>query len=290
MRIVGKFFLLLIVLSSSVLVSCFRSGEEDLADPEQYEKEQKEIENYLIDNGFSFQRDSLFGLYYVIEEMGDGPAAYDSAWVNVTFNGSILGSGTNFIEEDSVYYPMYGLISGWRILLPQIEAGGRIRMYIPSFYGFGENTALEGAVPPNSTLEFDVELHDVFNQRGYERLLVNEYIEVNELDAKRDSISGLFYVMLEEGEGESPTAESAIIVDYEGRTLVDDEVFDSGTEALFRLSDLIDGWKALMPLVKEGGTILMIIYSDYGYGPQEVGPIPPNSTLVFEVTLVDVLE
>lgn len=111
--------------------------------------------------------------------------------------------------------------------------------------------------------------------------------EVHETD------SGLQYQVLEEGSGESPTAENQVRVHYEGR-LLSDEVFDSsyerGQPATFPLSRVIPGWTEGLQLMKEGAKYRFFIPSDLAYGnnPPQGSPIPPGAVLIFDVELLEV--
>lgn len=96
------------------------------------------------------------------------------------------------------------------------------------------------------------------------------------------------------GTGATAQVGSTITVKYTG-TLTDGTVFDStdkqgGQPATFQLNkgSLIDGWVQGIPGMKVGGKRKLVIPPSLGYGAQSVGSIPPNSTLVFEIELVDV--
>ncbi|MFI5164205.1 MAG: peptidylprolyl isomerase [Bacteroidia bacterium] len=103
--------------------------------------------------------------------------------------------------------------------------------------------------------------------------------------------SGLKYVVEKEGTGKSPTAASNVTVHYTG-TFTDGKIFDSsvqrGQPATFGLNQVIPGWTEGLQLMKEGGKTKFIIPPALGYGAQGGGPIPPNSTLIFEVELIKV--
>ncbi len=105
--------------------------------------------------------------------------------------------------------------------------------------------------------------------------------------------SGLQYEVIEEGDGESPSATDQVTVHYRG-TLPDGTVFDSsmqrGEPATFPLSNVIPGWTEGLQLMKEGATYNLYVPSDLAYGEQGPGrgPIGPNQALVFEVKLLKV--
>lgn len=103
--------------------------------------------------------------------------------------------------------------------------------------------------------------------------------------------SGLQYLEITPGKGKSPIATDNVTVHYTGK-LLDGTVFDSsvsrGQPATFPLNQVIAGWTEGLQLMKEGGKYVFIIPPQLGYGERGSGPIPPNSTLVFEVELLKV--
>lgn len=107
--------------------------------------------------------------------------------------------------------------------------------------------------------------------------------------------SGLQYVDLSVGDGETPETGALIEVDYHG-TLEDGTVFDSsydrGQPLQFQIGvgQVIPGWDEGVGSMQVGGKRKLIIPSDLAYGPNQVGPIPPNSTLIFEVELLKIVE
>lgn len=106
--------------------------------------------------------------------------------------------------------------------------------------------------------------------------------------------SGLQYVILEEGTGESPGPGSLVEVHYTG-TLEDGTVFDSSydrgnpIEFPLGMGQVIPGWDEGIALMNEGGKARLIIPPDLAYGEQGAGGvIPPNATLTFDVELISV--
>lgn len=113
--------------------------------------------------------------------------------------------------------------------------------------------------------------------------LIDSYLETNLIEADTDSVSLIRYVMIEEGTGESPEPTDSVNITYEGKFLSDQEF--TSDSATFRLDGLIGAWQIMMRLVKEGGTIEFYAPSYYCYGPSGKGSIPPNTPLIFKITL-----
>jgi len=102
--------------------------------------------------------------------------------------------------------------------------------------------------------------------------------------------SGLQYLVIEEGDGPSPSAEDTVEVHYTG-TLIDGTEFDSShrrrVPASFGVNQVIPGWTEALQLMKEGAKWQLFIPPELAYGPGGTGgPIGPNQTLIFEVELL----
>lgn len=105
--------------------------------------------------------------------------------------------------------------------------------------------------------------------------------------------SGLQYEILQEGNGKKPKANERVKCHYEG-TLINGTLFDSsikrGEPAVFGVSQVIPGWVEALQLMSEGSKWRLFIPSELAYGAQGAGDmIPPHSTLIFEVELIEVL-
>ena len=104
--------------------------------------------------------------------------------------------------------------------------------------------------------------------------------------------SGLQYVVLTQGTGAKPEATDKVKVHYEG-TLVDGTKFDSsydrGEPIEFPLNQVIKGWTEGVQLMAIGSKYKFFVPSDLGYGEQGAGGvIPPFSTLIFTIELLDI--
>ena len=108
----------------------------------------------------------------------------------------------------------------------------------------------------------------------------------------KTTASGLQYKVEKEGTGPQPKATDMVTVNYRG-TLIDGTEFDSSFKrnqpATFPVSGVIKGWTEALQLMKKGAKYQLFIPANLAYGERAMGPdIAPNSTLVFDVDLVDV--
>lgn len=115
-------------------------------------------------------------------------------------------------------------------------------------------------------------------------------------NAKREGVtvteSGLHWEVMQEAEGEKPTADDTVSVHYVG-TLIDGSEFDSsiarGQPASFPVKGVIPGWTEGLQLMNVGSKYRFVIPSDLAYGQRGAGQsIGPGETLVFEVELLEI--
>ncbi|WP_034460203.1 FKBP-type peptidyl-prolyl cis-trans isomerase [Buttiauxella noackiae] len=107
----------------------------------------------------------------------------------------------------------------------------------------------------------------------------------------KTSPTGLMYKIDKAGTGEAPTDSDTVVVNYKG-TLIDGKEFDNsytrGEPLSFRLDGVIPGWTEGLKNLKKGGKIKLVIPPELAYGKTGVPGIPANSTLVFDVELLDI--
>ncbi len=109
----------------------------------------------------------------------------------------------------------------------------------------------------------------------------------------RKTTSGLVFVEITPGAGDSPTATDTVKVNYTGK-LMDGTVFDScvprGEPASFALNSVIKCWTEGLQMMKVGGKAKLVCPADLAYGDQGRSQIPPGATLVFEVELLEIVK
>ena len=122
-----------------------------------------------------------------------------------------------------------------------------------------------------------------------------EFLAANALkEGVTTTASGLQYEVLKKGRGKkTPTATDRVKVHYHG-TLIDGTVFDSsvdrGEPIIFALTQVIPGWTEALQLMTVGSKYRLYIPQALGYGSQSAGNIPPYSTLIFEVELLEIVK
>jgi FKBP-type peptidyl-prolyl cis-trans isomerase FklB len=106
--------------------------------------------------------------------------------------------------------------------------------------------------------------------------------------------SGLQYKVLQQGNGPVAKATDKVKVKYEGR-LIDGTVFDStekhgGEPATFAPNQVIKGWTEALTMMPVGSKWQLYIPQELAYGNRAAGSIPPFSTLIFDVEVLEIVE
>lgn len=116
---------------------------------------------------------------------------------------------------------------------------------------------------------------------------IENYFEKHENDAGfHRTESGLCYKVIHQGEMGKPDINSFITVKYKG-SLIDGTVFEKNDNFSKYLASLLAGWIEGIQKMNVGGKYIFYIPSDLGYGDEKYGDIPPYSTLIFEIELLD---
>lgn len=122
--------------------------------------------------------------------------------------------------------------------------------------------------------------------------LAEQFMKAN---AEREEVtttdSGLQYEVLETGTGDQPGPQSTVVTHYHG-TFIDGTVFDSSVErgqpAEFGVHQVIPGWTEALQMMSVGDKWRIACPPKLAYGEQGAGDsIPPNTTLVFEIHLIE---
>ncbi len=164
----------------------------------------------------------------------------------------------------------------------------------------GLNDVLSGAQPAISYDEAKQVINEFFMNLQKQKLELNkkageEFLTINKGKAGVVTLpSGLQYQVLQNGEGAKPAASDKVKCHYHG-TLINGTVFDSsvqrGQPAVFGVSQVIPGWVEALQLMSVGSKWRLFIPSELAYGEQGAGDvIEPNSTLIFDVELLEIVK
>jgi FKBP-type peptidyl-prolyl cis-trans isomerase FkpA len=152
-----KQFLAVLLLSSMLVSAC---GKRDTGcEPVPVANEESQLVAYCNANGITFEKHST-GLLYQIMAPGTGATPTSSSMVSVVYTGKHFDN-TNFdATANPVTFSLSGLIDGWKIGLPLIKKGGRIKLVIPSALAYS-CTGSSPSIKPNEPIFFDITLTDV---------------------------------------------------------------------------------------------------------------------------------
>lgn len=232
------------------------------------------------------------GLMYKVLE--DAPETAQSPGGDAVITAHYAGSLVDGTEFDSSFkrgepltFPINRVIPAWQEAMQLMKVGQTIELVVPQELGYGSRGAGQ-VIPPYSTLIFKIELVSFDSPADQQKFLDDnaskQGVQVTE--------SGLQYKIIEEGTGEKPIKTSRVRVHYRGR-LIDGTEFDSsynrGEPAVFPVSAVIAGWTEGLQLMKEGAKYEFYIPQQLGYGDRGTGNIPPYSTLIFDVELLEVM-
>jgi FKBP-type peptidyl-prolyl cis-trans isomerase FkpA len=154
-------YLFLFAGIAAFTTACNKS--EDFDAEAQFTKDTTAIRSYVTANKIEVIKDKN-GVFYQIIAPGSGTVSYTrNTSVTVDYAGKVLGETKTFDSSAGTprTFTLGGLIAGWQIGIPYIQKGGKIRLFIPSQYAYG-NSAMPG-IPANSVLDFNIELTEVTN-------------------------------------------------------------------------------------------------------------------------------
>jgi len=118
---------------------------------------------------------------------------------------------------------------------------------------------------------------------------IQAFVDKNGLDCERSN-SGLYYKIIDEGDGRKVNYTDIVHFKYEGR-LLDGTIFDDHKDEAveFRISELIAAWKEIMLELNEGGKAYIISPPQLAYGDYDLDDIPSNSILIFTIEIIEVI-
>jgi len=307
----GSFFYL-DVLVTKILNPAQMDKERMEKEKSMAEMEKSVIAEYIASNNLDVQPDES-GIFFLKNKSGKGTKVTAGSYISVNMVAKVLGpNGGEFINTYTEKKPIdlevgTGQLGiGFETGVLKLRTGDKATMIIPFSLAFGAQ-GMRGYVPPFATIAYDIEIVKVISAEEMKAKQESEAIKLaaKEIDdlkkyIKENSItaqptaSGLYYIEEVAGNGTQAIAGKKVKVHYTG-TLLNGTKFDSSVdrgqpfEFTLGQGQVIPGWDEGIALMKVGGKAKLIIPSRLGYGERGAGQqIPPNSTLVFEVELLEV--
>lgn len=148
--------LVVAALVSLLFLSCGKT--ESGCQPKTPASEKADMAAYCTSNNINYTEHPS-GILYEIVLPGSGATPSASSIVSVVYTGKLLTNVTFDSRANPETFQLSGLIDGWKIALPLIQKGGRIKMVVPSALAY--SCSGSGSIPPNSPLFFDITLSDV---------------------------------------------------------------------------------------------------------------------------------
>ena len=247
------------------------------------------------------------GLKYMDDSLGTGREAKANELVAIHFKGWMVPEGDSVelfgdwtlnqnlkmrslgdskVRNQPVKYVLstQSFIKGTDEGILGMKVGGVRTIIIPSNLAYGEKGI--GFIPPNTDLKVVVELLEVKDR------IVAKMWDVDSTLFKT-TVSGIKYAIISEGDGPLAEPGKLVTVNYSGY-LEDGTMFDSSVERDDPISfavgqgQVIPGWDEGLQLLKKGSKARFIIPPQLGYGEMQLEKIPVNSTLIFDVELLDI--
>lgn len=288
-----------------VTVVLFSSCKKEVRNLQEVEDDL--IKEYLVKNNLisRFQRDFKIenqdtiysGIYYeVLKEGKDSIKNADEIFylqdIKVLDGDNIPGFNNMVTFSDSYSYitSRFGYIvpAGFKKGLEKAKLGGKVRAIIPSYLAYGKS-GVGTQVKGNKILDIVFDVIDAKKAAIAEDSLIRRYLKTLP-DVYDKDASGVYYSIVDSGAGAGVLLTSKIKAAYSGK-LFNGIEFDSSTEAEPMdeyLSILIEGWQKVLPKIKNGGKIKLLIPPTLGYGKTSTGLIPPNTPLFFDIHLIEV--
>lgn len=259
--------------------------------------------------------ESNSGVFYKLHSFGSSqrqvqPGNYITAdIVYQTMNDSIFFTGRRTVKVTKPAYQ--GSIDDCFLMLSKGEEATFILPADP-FFKHTLETALPGFINQQDSIKVTVDLIDV--QTGeefikekeaflnwiedfgdYEKVMLQQFLEQQQIDQQQTD-SGLYHITLQEGEGPAVEEGDTVLVHYEGKFL-NGKFFDSTKQRKQPFEfvyghemQVIKGMEKVIGKMREGEKALAILTSDVAFGKtgSSTGIIPPYTSVIYEVTLLDV--
>ena len=222
---------------------------------------------------------------------GDGVAAAEGDLLTVNYLGVALSTGEVFDSSWARRSPYTftldpeQILPGWVDGLVGMQVGGERQLTLPPDLAFGPDGSPNGAIGPDETLVFLIELVDAFTP-----------VTLDDVEVPDEPATELVVEDLRDGDGDEIAVGQTGSFHYIGVSQSTGQVFDSswdrGQPTTFPIGvgQVIAGWDEGLPGMKVGGQRRLVIPGSQAYGAEGRPPdIGPDDTLIFIVDLVDIV-
>lgn len=226
-----------------------------------------------------------------------------------------------FSEDDSLVFDSDEIAKNFRMKVPvkpvkgSIEEGlkmmskGDSASFIVkagNFYRYSKKDSLPKYLKENDNLIFFVRFRTIISKEQIEKeikkhnkeksklelRLLSEYITRENIDIE-PSMSGLYKIILDKGKGNKAEYGDKLIVHYTGKFITgeifdDTKIKDKPFEFILGKKQVIDGWEEGLSNCQQGDKIRLIIPSHLAYGEKGKSIVPPFSTLIFDIEILDI--
>jgi FKBP-type peptidyl-prolyl cis-trans isomerase len=247
--------------------------------------------------------------YRIIKDKTEGRAANGDSTLVLYMNYKLAIESTDstiaetFSKNSPVYIPVNepNFHSAFKLL--SVGDSAEVIINVDTFFEKSFGQSRPAFAKEGDNIKFTVKVLDIMSQQevlakaqeDIAKLQQTDSLEFKQLIASlpnaKSTASGLYYVVEKKGKGKAAKKGDKVQVLYKG-TLLNGQVFDEnlteGISFTVGLGQFIPGWEEMLQLMKVGDKVKAIIPWNLGYGPRGNGPIPPFSTLVFEMELVKV--
>lgn len=241
------------------------------------------------------------GLKYKEDKVGTGDACKKGDKVTIHFKAWVVSDSTDLFGDWNKDSTKFSQLVGDS----KMGNGPAVFMLDSMSFAPGIDEVIEGMKPGGIKTVILPPFNDPHNPMGSQPSykLVIELVEFKvitpakmwDVDTTKTQTTGtgLKFIVVKEGEGKNAIAGDIVTVHFSG-FLTNGNKFDSSVEnekpLEFKLGEkmVIPGWEEGIALMKKGGKARLIIPSELGFGQMERPGIPANSTLVFDVELIDI--
>ena len=140
-----------------------KSQEANAKSMEQAGENKKKADEFLAANkSVAGVKTTASGLQYIVEKEGTGASPKATDTVRVHYKGTLLSGeefDSSYARKEPAEFPVGGVIKGWGEALQLMKVGGKYKLFVPPDLAYADKSG--GKIPPNSLLQFEVELLDI---------------------------------------------------------------------------------------------------------------------------------